>query len=307
MAGLRCIRRHPESITWRRRIPCCQFTATYDHDNDNKGLNRIRRSESRQGYGADMNLLRERHTTNHLLPLLPSLPRYVILPGPPQSYSDRSRASIKYSRLIPCAVTHRTTIGVMPTSLPPCPRLQCSSRCCSIPLVGHKPGPLYPRTYQALPFIVAPKINEKKQQNPKTFLAAGATGKGGEEEGGEGAAAAGTRSGVGLGRRRRRPGDPSSSRLRSADAVWPEHFVEAVAAQVAVDAARSDGRLAAAPAVVSVFTLVIIKIMHRKAFLYDFGTMRPRMHHDNNHDRNMKQHWNDRLGKDLLSYKGSIR
>ncbi|CAL9053718.1 unnamed protein product [Musa banksii] len=76
-------------------------------------------------------------------------------------------------------------------------------------------------------------------------------GRGGEEEGGEDAAAARTRTGVGLGRRR--VGDPSSSRLRSADAVWPEHFVEAVAAQVAVDAARSTGRLAAAPAVVSVF------------------------------------------------------
>ncbi|URE13524.1 hypothetical protein MUK42_34151 [Musa troglodytarum] len=89
-------------------------------------------------------------------------------------------------------------------------------------------------------------------------------GRGGEEEGGEGAAAAGTRSGVGLGRRRRRPGDPSSSRLRSADAVWPEHFVEAVAAQVAVDAARSDGRLAAAPAVVSVFQLPLCALRQQE-------------------------------------------
>ncbi|XP_072986486.1 transcriptional regulator STERILE APETALA [Typha latifolia] len=52
---------------------------------------------------------------------------------------------------------------------------------------------------------------------------------------------------------RRRDGDPSSSRRRSADMAWPEHFVEAVAAQVAVNAAASDGRLAAAPAIATFF------------------------------------------------------
>ncbi|KAJ8465188.1 hypothetical protein OPV22_027740 [Ensete ventricosum] len=51
----------------------------------------------------------------------------------------------------------------------------------------------------------------------------------------------------------RRNGDTSLSRPRPADVVWPEHFVEAVAAHVAVDAASSDGPLAAAPAVVAVF------------------------------------------------------
>ncbi|CAL9053481.1 unnamed protein product [Musa banksii] len=76
-------------------------------------------------------------------------------------------------------------------------------------------------------------------------------GGGGEGERGEEAAAPVARAAAGLGRRR--SGDPSSSRQRSADEVWPEHFVEAVAAQVAVDATRSAGRLAAAPAVVAVF------------------------------------------------------
>ncbi|CAL9767101.1 unnamed protein product [Musa acuminata subsp. burmannicoides] len=51
----------------------------------------------------------------------------------------------------------------------------------------------------------------------------------------------------------RRTGDTSLSLPRPADVVWPEHFVEAVAAQVAVDAASSAGPLAAAPAVVAVF------------------------------------------------------
>ncbi|RZS29157.1 hypothetical protein BHM03_00062845 [Ensete ventricosum] len=55
----------------------------------------------------------------------------------------------------------------------------------------------------------------------------------------------------------RRNGDTSLSRPRPADVVWPEHFVEAVAAHVAVDAASSDGPLAAAPAVVAVLVTVV--------------------------------------------------
>ncbi|CAD5187046.1 unnamed protein product [Musa acuminata subsp. malaccensis] len=71
----------------------------------------------------------------------------------------------------------------------------------------------------------------------------------GEEE-----AVASVRHAVGLGRG---TGGPSSSRPRlSAEAVWPEHFVEAVAARVAIDAARNGGRLAAAPAIVAVFQQV---------------------------------------------------
>ncbi|XP_010270208.1 PREDICTED: transcriptional regulator STERILE APETALA [Nelumbo nucifera] len=46
---------------------------------------------------------------------------------------------------------------------------------------------------------------------------------------------------------------PSSSRQRSGDGVWPEPFVEALAYQVAIDAARTIGRLAAGPAVANVF------------------------------------------------------
>ena len=71
----------------------------------------------------------------------------------------------------------------------------------------------------------------------------------GEEE-----AVASVRHAVGLGRG---TGGPSSSRPRlSAEAVWPEHFVEAVAARVAIDAARNGGRLAAAPAIVAVFQVL---------------------------------------------------
>lgn len=50
-----------------------------------------------------------------------------------------------------------------------------------------------------------------------------------------------------------RIGEPSSSRMRSSDGVWPEPFVEAVAAQVAIDAAAENRRLAAAPALAAVF------------------------------------------------------
>lgn len=47
--------------------------------------------------------------------------------------------------------------------------------------------------------------------------------------------------------------EASSSRRRSSVAVWPEHFVESVAVQVAVDATLSEGRLAAGPAIVHFF------------------------------------------------------
>ncbi|XP_058080518.1 transcriptional regulator STERILE APETALA [Magnolia sinica] len=50
-----------------------------------------------------------------------------------------------------------------------------------------------------------------------------------------------------------RIGEPSSSRMRSSNAVWPEPFVEALATQVAIDATATNGRLAAGPALVSVF------------------------------------------------------
>ncbi|GFZ07561.1 transducin/WD40 repeat-like superfamily protein [Actinidia rufa] len=46
---------------------------------------------------------------------------------------------------------------------------------------------------------------------------------------------------------------PSSSRHRAGDSNWPEPIVEALASQVAIDAARSLGRLAAAPALVNLF------------------------------------------------------
>ncbi|KAJ1690264.1 hypothetical protein LUZ63_014419 [Rhynchospora breviuscula] len=48
-------------------------------------------------------------------------------------------------------------------------------------------------------------------------------------------------------------GEAPSSRRRSSVAVWPEHFVESVAVQVAVDAALSEGRLAAGPAIANFF------------------------------------------------------
>ncbi|KAK9151236.1 hypothetical protein Syun_009545 [Stephania yunnanensis] len=46
---------------------------------------------------------------------------------------------------------------------------------------------------------------------------------------------------------------PSSSRQRWDDGVWPEPFIEALAYQVAMDAARTLGRLAAGPAIATVF------------------------------------------------------
>ena len=54
----------------------------------------------------------------------------------------------------------------------------------------------------------------------------------------------------------RRGGDfgPSTSRPRVNEVwPWPEHFVEALAAQVAIDASNSIGRLAAYPALLNVF------------------------------------------------------
>lgn len=46
---------------------------------------------------------------------------------------------------------------------------------------------------------------------------------------------------------------PSRSRPRAINEVWPEPFVEALAAQVAIDASRLVGRLAAAQALANVF------------------------------------------------------
>ncbi|GAV86754.1 WD40 domain-containing protein [Cephalotus follicularis] len=54
----------------------------------------------------------------------------------------------------------------------------------------------------------------------------------------------------------RRGGDfegPSASRRRAINDIWPEPFLEALATQVAIDASRSIGRLAAAQAVANVF------------------------------------------------------
>lgn len=45
----------------------------------------------------------------------------------------------------------------------------------------------------------------------------------------------------------------SRSRRRGGNGVWPEPFVEALAYQVAIDAATNNGRLAAAPALASLF------------------------------------------------------
>ncbi|XP_028550406.1 transcriptional regulator STERILE APETALA [Dendrobium catenatum] len=58
---------------------------------------------------------------------------------------------------------------------------------------------------------------------------------------------------------RRRAGEPSSSRPRSADLIWPEHFVEAVAGRIAEDAALVGRRLDAAPAVVTFFQSRVLK------------------------------------------------
>ncbi|CAA2950113.1 Hypothetical predicted protein [Olea europaea subsp. europaea] len=48
---------------------------------------------------------------------------------------------------------------------------------------------------------------------------------------------------------------PSSSRkrMRSSNGVWPDPFVEAIAFQVAIDASRTIGRLAAAQALFNIF------------------------------------------------------
>ncbi|KAI6697627.1 hypothetical protein NL676_017746 [Syzygium grande] len=47
-------------------------------------------------------------------------------------------------------------------------------------------------------------------------------------------------------------GPSTSRRRRSVNEVWPEPFLEALAAQVAIDA-RSGGRLSVAPALVNIF------------------------------------------------------
>lgn len=46
---------------------------------------------------------------------------------------------------------------------------------------------------------------------------------------------------------------PSHSRQRFNSAVWPEPFLEALAIQIAIDAAHSFGRLAVAPALANIF------------------------------------------------------
>lgn len=49
---------------------------------------------------------------------------------------------------------------------------------------------------------------------------------------------------------------PSSSRRRrrcETNEVWPEPFLEALAAQVALEASRTHGRLAAAPSLANLF------------------------------------------------------
>lgn len=46
---------------------------------------------------------------------------------------------------------------------------------------------------------------------------------------------------------------PSSSRRRAVSEVWPEPFLEALAAQVAISASHNIGRLAAAAALANVF------------------------------------------------------
>ncbi|CAK7349122.1 unnamed protein product [Dovyalis caffra] len=48
---------------------------------------------------------------------------------------------------------------------------------------------------------------------------------------------------------------PSRSRPRAINEDWPEPFLEALAAQVAIDASRLVGRLAAAQALANVFQL----------------------------------------------------
>ncbi|XP_042519925.1 transcriptional regulator STERILE APETALA [Macadamia integrifolia] len=55
------------------------------------------------------------------------------------------------------------------------------------------------------------------------------------------------------GRRGGRPSSSSSSPPLPRNGVWPEPFVEALALQVAIDAVRTSGRLAAAPAIANVF------------------------------------------------------
>ncbi|KAH7660587.1 hypothetical protein IHE45_15G002400 [Dioscorea alata] len=75
----------------------------------------------------------------------------------------------------------------------------------------------------------------------------------------------------------RRNSEPSSSRRRSAEAVWPEHFVEAVAIRVASDAAASAGRLAAAPALASFFQVFPLRFTVC-CFISNFPLIFPQNH-----------------------------
>ena len=50
---------------------------------------------------------------------------------------------------------------------------------------------------------------------------------------------------------------PSRSRPRAINEVWPEPFLEALAAEVAIDASRLFGRLVAAQALANVFQVNI--------------------------------------------------
>lgn len=61
---------------------------------------------------------------------------------------------------------------------------------------------------------------------------------------------------------------PSSSRRRSNDEIWPEHFVESLAVQVAIDASLSFGRLSVAPALANVFQVLLL--LHKYIYIYIF-------------------------------------
>lgn len=54
---------------------------------------------------------------------------------------------------------------------------------------------------------------------------------------------------------------PSSSRQRAMNEVWPEPVVEALATQVAIDAAHYHGRLAAASALAIIFQVTSYSII----------------------------------------------
>lgn len=65
-------------------------------------------------------------------------------------------------------------------------------------------------------------------------------------------------------------GGPSSSRRRrgGGNGVWPEPFLEALASQIAIDASRSIGRLAAAQALSSLFQVcTLLRRIHGLNFM----------------------------------------